>query len=308
MRVVYGTDGFLCRRYVQKATKELQSKGYTVHKVSGTPESIEEFISPMLALFGDPTSPAFVVDGGLDLDIEYLKKIDHPILFVVEGSLPRSKKHPIHSMPKSSYFKFNSPSVFQAEEAAINFSISEAKGYGLELSKALATNLVKLVGTDFGVISNELLKVSMLANGEKIVTPNHFRAIAQVSEVSAQDIITAVGACRIKPLLKALSSVKKTHQNDPTLLVCGWLGSEARKWLLCSSLKRQSRTLDQKTTGIHPYVLKKNILPSIKKWDEKSSLKLIHLLSDLERYVKTGGKQSWSKLESELVMLLQVVS
>lgn len=308
MRVVYGTDGFSCRRFVTKCVSEWKSKGFEVHKVSGTPESIEEFISPMLSLFGNATPPAFVVDGGLDLDLDYLKKIDHPILFVVEGSLPRSKKHPIHSMPKNSYFKFNAPSVFQAEEAAINFSIEEAKGYGLVLSKQLATNLVKLVGTDFGVISNEILKMSMLADDSATVTPNHFRAIAQVSEVSAQDIITAVGACRVKSLLKALSSVSKTHQNDPTLLVCGWLGSEARKWLLCSSLKKQSRSLDQKTTGIHPYVLKKNILPSIKKWDEKSSLKLIHLLSDLERYVKTGGKQSWSKLESELVMLIQAVS
>ena len=263
----------------------------------------------MLTLFGGAApKPAFVVEGALEVNLEYLKSLNYPILLVVVGSLPRSKKHPIHTLPKRSYFKFNAPSPFQAEEAAISFSIEEAKEYGLMLSKPLATNLVKLVGTDFGVISNELLKVFMLADGEQTITPKHFRAIAQVSEVSAQDIITFVAACRIKPLLKSLSAVKKTHNNDPTLLVCGWLGSEARKWLLCSSLKKNGKLLDHKNTGIHPYVLKKNVLPSIRKWNEGASLKLIHLLSDLERYVKTGGKCSWSKLESELVMLIQTVS
>ena len=307
MRVVYGTDDFSCRKFVSKAIKDWQKSGHTVHKVSGTPESIEEFVSPMLSLFGAQPSPAFVVTSALEADLAYLRELTFPILLVVEGSLPRSKKHLIHKFPKNSYFKFNSPSVFQAEEAAINFSIEEAREYGLVLSKPLATNLVKLVGTDFGVISNEMLKVLMLADGEQTITPKHFRAIAQVSEVSAQDIITFVGSCRLHPLLKALATVKKTHNNDPTLLVCGWLGSEARKWLLCSSLKKKGKALDQKNTGIHPYVLKKNILPAIKKWNEENSLKLIHLLSDLERYVKTGGKFSWSKLESELVMLIQSV-
>ena len=36
--------------------------------------------------------------------------------------------------------------------------------------------------------------------------------------------------------------------------------------VMCASLSKQGRPLDQKTTGIHPYVLKKTLIPNVKKW------------------------------------------
>ena len=306
MFLVHGSDDFLCRRHIKGLIEKWQSDGYTVHTVDGTPESIEPHLSPMLSLFGGSVSkPAFYIEDAISCDIEYLKGISCPILLYVDGALPRSKKHPIHKVTKKNITKYNKVSVFQAEDKAIEFAVKEAEHRGMYLNDRLARNFIKIVGTDFGVISHELFKVEMLIGDGKEIKPEHFRAIAQVTEVSAQEIISSVQSRQSKSLLKALASVRSTHSNDPTLMVCGWLGSEARKWLLCASLSKQGRPLDQKTTGIHPYVLKKTLIPNVKKWGVSPCLKLVHLISETERYVKTGGKNAWTRFESDLVMLVQ---
>jgi len=40
-------------------------------------------------------------------------------------------------------------------------------------------------------------------------------------------------------------------------------------------------------------------------WDVSQCLKLVHLISQTERYVKTGGKNAWTRFESDLVILIQ---
>lgn len=306
MFLVHGSDDFSCRRYVRETIAKWESDGYSVHTVDGTPDSIEPYLSPILNLFGGGSAKvAFYVDSGLSCDIAYLNDVSCPILLYVDGALPRSKKHPVHKIVKRNIKKFNKPSVFQAEDKAIEFAINEAERKGLYLNSKLAKNFIKIVGTDFGVINHEMLKVEMLIGGGKEIKPEHFRAIAQVTEVSAQEIISSVQNRQIRLLLKSLASVRSTHSNDPTLMVCGWLGSEARKWLLCASLSKQSRPLDQETTGIHPYVLKKSLIPNVKKWDVSACLRLVHLISGTERYVKTGGKNAWTRFESNLAMLIQ---
>lgn len=307
MLLVHGSDDYLCRRHIKDTIADWENNGYTVHTVDGTPDSIEPHISPMLGFFGQTApKPAFVVENALSCDLDYLKAVPCPILLYVEGALPRSKKHPIHKLiPKRSVKKFNKASVFQATDKAIEFAITECERHGLHLSEGLAKNFIQIVGVDFGVVSHEIFKVRMLVGSEKEVRPKHFRTIAQVTEMSAQDIITAVQSRHITKLLKSLATVRSTHSNDPTLMVCGWLGAEARKWLLCASLSEQKRSIDQQTTGIHPYVLKKSLLPNIKKWGVSQCLRLVQLISETERYVKTGGKNSWTRFESSLVLLVQ---
>lgn len=306
MLLVHGSDDFLCRKQIKTIISKWLSEEYSVYTVVGTPESIEPHISPLLGFFGGSGGkPAFYIEDALSCDIAYLSDLPYPILLYIDGALPRSKKHPIHKIAKRNIKKFNKVSVFQAEEKAIEFAISSCDELGLHLSLGLAKNFIKIVGVDYGVITHELFKVQMLLGSEKEIKPTHFRAIAQVTEMSAQDIITSVQDRNIRGLLKSLVTVKSTHNNDPTLMVCGWLGSEARKWLLCSSLSKQGRPIDQKTTGIHPYVLKKKLIPNVKKWDVSRCLRLVHLISQTERYVKTGGKNAWTRFESDLVILTQ---
>ena len=306
MYLVHGSDGFRCRRYLKDVAQKWSSDGYEIHNVEGNAESISPLLSPMLSMWGVSSKPAFIIDWSDETtDIDYLMAIPHPGVVYVDGSLPRSKKSPLYKIPKRNVKKYNKPSLFKEVETAVDFAIEEASRYDLELSRSLATNFIKIVGADLGIVSYELFKVSMLVNEEKTISPQHFRAIAQVTEVSASDIIEAVREKKVVSLLRSLDAVKRTHSSDPTLLVCGWLGSEVRKWLLCASLKGSGRPLDQTTTGIHPYVLKKNIVPTIKIWSEKQCVKLLHLISRIERYIKTGGKNSWSKLEGELVILIQ---
>ena len=306
MLLVHGTDDFLCRKHIKNTITKWETEGYTVYTVNGKPESIEPHISPLLGFFGgEATKPAFYIEDALSCDIAYLSDLSYPILLYVGGALPRSKKHPVHKIAKRNIKKYNKVSVFQAEDKATEFAISECEAMGYHLSSGLAKNFIKIVGVDYGVISKELFKVQMLMGDAKEVKPNHFRAIAQVTEVSAQDIIESVQTKNIRGLLKSLATVRSTHSHDPTLMVCGWLGSEARKWLLCSSLAKQGRPIDQQTTGIHPFVLKKKLIPNLKKWNVSQCLKLVHLISQTERYVKTGGKNAWTRFESDLVILIQ---
>lgn len=316
MYLVYGGHEFLCRRSINDIRRAMTSKGFSVHTVSS--ENLEEeaqpMLSPVLSFMGGSTEKsAFIIDEGVeDLDLEYASSLEKdfgiPIVLYLNGSLPRSKKHPLHpfikKLPKKCVIKHLVPSTFKEHEVAVTFALGEASRLGKELSSQLAEGIVKISGTDLGILSFELLKASYLAHDSKELKPEHFRTISSLAETSALPLIQSISTKNLKEVLKQFGKMRSTYHRDPTLMVCGWLGSEVCKWLTtASALKKGS--VKPSDLNIHPYVFQKNILPAAKKWGEVSLLKLLHIISDVERYVKTGGKHALDRLEVELVFLIK---
>ena len=284
MYMIYGGHDFLCRRSINDIRKAMTTKGFAVHTVSGETlyEEVQPMISPVLALMGGGGNDknAFIVsEGVLDLDFEFVTSLekDHniPMVLYLEGSLPRSKKHPIHSflkkIPKKCIFKHDKPSTFKEHEVAVSFILGEASRHKKTITSKLAEGVVKISGVDLGILSFEILKASYLAHGSSELKPEHFKTISSLAETSALSLIEAIADKNLKEMLKQFSKMKETHHNDPTLMVCGWLGSEVIKWLsAASALKKGS--VQASDLNIHPYVFQKKILPVAKKWGEKSLL------------------------------------
>lgn len=315
MYLIYGGHDFLCRRSINDLRRAMTSQGFSVHTVSS--ESLEEEVQPMLSpvlsfMGGATEKSAFIVDEGVeDLDIDFVSSLEKdfgiPMVLYIKGSLPRSKKHPIHALiknlPKKCVIKHVAPSTFKEQEVAIEFVVSEASRHGKQLSAQLAEGIVKISGTDLGILSFEILKASYLAHDSKDLKPEHLRTISSLAETSALPLIESIAKKNLKEILKQFAKMRSTYHRDPTLMVCGWLGSEVCKWLAtASALKKGS--VNPSDLNIHPYVFQKNILPAAKKWGEKALLDLLHIISNVERYVKTGGKHSLDKLEIELMFLL----
>ena len=317
MYLIYGDHDFLCQRSINDLRKAMLLKGFAIHTVgySQLEEEVQPMISPMLAFMGGgqiDNKNAFIVNEGVeDADFQFVSDLEKnhsvPIVLHLRGSLPRSKKHPLHkfisTLPKKCVIQHKKPPIFKEHEVAVAFVVGEAARHKKKISSNLAEGVVKISGTNLGILSFEILKASYLAHDSKDLKPEHLRTISSLAETSALPLIESIAKKNLKEILKQFAKMRSTYHRDPTLMVCGWLGSEVCKWLAtASALKKGS--VNPSDLNIHPYVFQKNILPAAKKWGEKALLDLLHIISNVERYVKTGGKHSLDKLEIELMFLL----
>jgi len=317
MYLIYGDHDFLCQRSINDLRNAMLLRGYAIHTVpyEQLEEEVQPMISPMLAFMGGgeiDNKNAFIVNEKVEeADFDFVSTLEKehsvPIVLHLKGSLPRSKKHPIHkfisTLPKKCVIQHKKPPIFKEHEVAVAFVVGEATRHKKKISSQLAEGVVKISGTDLGILSFEILKASYLAQGVSELTADHFKTISSLAETSALPLIEAIAAQNPKEISKQFAKMRETHQHDPTLMVCGWLGSEVIKWLsTASALKKGS--VQASDLNLNPYVFQKKILPTAKKWGEKSLLRLLHILSNIERYVKTGGKHSWERLEIELAFLI----
>ena len=321
MYLIYGDHDFLCQRSINDLRKAMLLKGFAIHTVgySQLEEEVQPMISPMLAFMGGgqiDNKNAFIVNEGVeDADFQFVSDLEKnhsvPIVLHLRGSLPRSKKHPLHkfisTLPKKCVIQHKKPPIFKEHEVAVAFVVGEAARHKKKISSNLAEGVVKISGTNLGILSFEILKASYLAHDSSELTAEHFKVISSLAETSALPLIEAIASRNLKEISKQFVKMRETHQHDPTLMVCGWLGSEVIKWLsTASALKKGS--VQASDLNLNPYVFQKKILPTAKKWGEKSLLRLLHILSNIERYVKTGGKHSWERLEIELAFLISTKS
>lgn len=196
---------------------------------------------------------------------------------------------------------------WKAEQAAIDFCLDEARRAGKRLSGELAKALVGACGTDFGVLSFEILKAVALADSlvSDDLTPQIIAgAIAPLTEASLQPLVDALAARDKVRLCRALDRVQKTTKGDPTIPVCRFLGkTQALTWLAVTDLRDRGKTPEQIADDlrIHPWFFKTHVLPRTRRWTRDDVARLIRALADSERAVLDGHALPWIGLKARLL-------
>jgi len=210
-----------------------------------------------------------------------------------------TKKH------KSIHKSFLGPEKdYERPRIAVEFVQAEAKRHGKVIPLKLATALVVRVGTNLGVLSFEMVKISALANADGVseIVADHVRgAMAEIAQAAVYPIREALEVRSRRRLIRACDRVKERATSDPTIGVCRLVGASAFKWLSIADLEGVGFDQMAQELGPNPWYLKNKLYPVARRWGKNDLIRLVRAVTEAERAVLQGEVDPWILLCSRLV-------
>jgi len=309
-----GDNRFIRRRAVRHLIDQAHKAGYEITHALSDGEVIDAIT--MGTTFGQPT--LIVVAPG-DLDIKTAEALieDKPkkvgILIEVEG-LVNEKKMPVAALVHGAYqTTFGIPKKRKdLEGMASKFVRHEADtllGKKGSVEKGIAEAIVRSVGTDFGMLSYEMVKVTALVRsrgGDKITVADLQQTIRASASSDMQPLREALARADEVGTAKALAKIRQKSVSDPTMLLLRARGGPADlayQWLRASLLLEKGMDARGIASGlgIPEWAATRDVIPAAKKWGRQNLARLVRDLSITDRGVLSGIPSPWVACEAALL-------
>lgn len=304
--LVSGSQAVLRRRLVQQMVSANEGNGVRINYVDGSDKDSFRraltgsifFSGPSLAVVENPHK------GDLDLYVAHrkVKKPNTMVLLHYEGDPKGNTKFGkwVKTLGSKAHRQFSAPSKWKAAEGAAAFAVEEAKSqHGKTLEHRLAAALVRLVGSDYGVLVFELRKMALLADkdGSRAIEAQHIKqGRAELIQGDVDPLLEALRTRNKRNLVKALHRLKDRASSDPTIWITRVLGYEVIKWLQATTLTDLPPKAAAEELGINAWMYEKKILPVARAWGKERIIHLIKALADSERGVFDGHISPWTGL------------
>jgi len=315
---ISGSQGLLQRRAVAEAIKVQKKAGWRIDYVDGSSKSdLRAALSQAGLLFDDETQILVVVSKPEKADLtllqEHLDDGDEGIVLLLDyaddpkGNTKFGKW--LKKLPANLHRNYPAAPAskpWEAEAQAVEFCVTEVKRYKKKLSERLARALVTRCGSDFGVLSFELMKMCLLADldGVDELTGAQIKPMmAPMMEASLSPITEALSTKKAVGVSRALTRVKNTHKGDPTMAVCGWLGRTAVRWL--GAIEVRDRSPDEAADMLreNPWFYKNKLLPQVRGWKREEVVRLLKVIGESQRAVLSGHVAPWTGLTARLLAI-----
>ena len=313
--VAEGDEHFLRRRWLQHATLGAYRAGYEVIDAGSDGEVIDALM--MAETFGQATlirvDAAAVEASTVKERLARKGPSKTCILMEVSGSVSE-KKHPAVSLVQKKHrFTYVIPARKQDQEArARKFLTMEAHrltGNQEALPANLSKAMVRAIGTDLGVLSYEMGKVTALARfkgSTQIEVADVTALIRGKAGAEMQPIRDALAAADAKMMAKALSKMHRKAASDPTMLLLRARGGPADlayRWLQAAMLLERGTSTQQIVSrlGSPSWVTERTTIPAAKKWGTRNLVALVRDLSHTDRGLLRGIPAPWVACEAALL-------
>jgi len=313
--ILSGGNDFLRTRELKKAMKAASSEGRGVQFLDGEDEEGLRGILSGGFLFADPTlviieNPSKIPNP--DMVIKHLKSGDRDTLLVLhhEGASPRGKTNPLiqigSEVPYQYVMSFLQPKPWDADEISVKFVLAEMAEHGKTMDDRLANALVGMLGTDLGVLSFEVLKISTFldAKGATEATKDDVLAVVStLGQANTEPVVEAVAVANGHRALKKMEELRRNSSSDPTMWLCARLGNQGIKWLHAAHLYEKGVHPKEAATrmGMKEFSYNRNLLPVGKRWGSKRLAAFVKRVVSVERAVKSGHTSPWIQLECILL-------
>ena len=315
---ITGTDAFLNKRTLHHGMAVARKQSRRVMDVDG--EQHEALAGCVSSGFLFTDEQFVVVENPIKADLDLLwrhhESGDTDVVLVLyhDGKLAKNTrlwKKVVSKLPKDCHIQRDLPAHYKMEEYATEFVVHEAKRLGKVISRDNAGLLVRTVGTDLGMLSFEIMKVSLLLDslGMDAVNKTHMaKTVASMGHADVDALINAVAQMNPGSIMQKMSQIEKGSSSDPTIKVCRRLGAQALRWLQASALNERGlpQTEAAQVMGLNPYHHRNNILPVATRWNKSIFLRLFHGTVEAERGVKRGFVHPWAYLETLLVVTAHI--
>lgn len=303
VHIVTGSESVLRYREIRRLVGER-------FRVVHSPEALADALDPVM--FED-SPPVWCRDFAWTEGMANAAMAFDGILVVdVDGDLPA--KSPWSKKKESvSWVETPSPKPWERKQLAQEFVRDEAMKRYLILKEAFGNSLVAISGTDLGVLSFELDKLSTYLQelGEQEVQPKHLAQIrGGFVETGTEELVWGVGQRKPDHVTQSLTLIERTMGTGSSVVmrVIGILAYNLRIWLSCKSLCGGEPNALGARLGLHPFVLKKQHFPHASQWSEKGLLELLHALAKVQLGIRRGHISPFLRLHSTLLRSLQTSS
>ena len=315
---ISGSQGLLQRRAVAEAIKVQKKAGWRIDYVDGSNKTdLRAALAQGGLMFTDETQILVVVNKPEKADLtilqEQLDDGEEGIILLLDYTDDPKGNTKFGKWLKKLPAKLhrNYPAApdskpWEAEAQAVQFCIEEAKRNKKKLSEPLARAIVKRCGSDFGVLSFELMKMCILADLDDVVElggPQIKPLLAPMMEASLSPITEALSTKKAVGVARSLARVKSTHRGDPTMAVCGWLGRTAVRWL--GAVEVRDRSPDEAADMLreNPWFYKNKLLPQVHGWKREEVIRLLKVIGESQRAVLSGHVAPWTGLTARLLSI-----
>jgi DNA polymerase III delta subunit len=313
--VIGGTEDFLVQREVNRAMRIASSSGITLEitnsigEVSAALEFSTAFGTPTLII----TGPSSVSP---DLVVAHQEAAPNRVcLLVVVPAAVEEEKFPFLAGVPGGYIVEHNRPTKKAGKAKLAARFAQAEAAALlkfkgALSGDLAEAIVGAVGDDLGVVAFEISKASALARhrGETSISTTLVRATIRPNQgVELGPLRDSMRARNPVSTAAALRRIKiGAGAGDPLMLLLRARGGPADlalSWYQATLLKEGGADIGEicGRMSLPKWIVEKDLLPAIRRWDSASLRRLIKDLARVERGVFEGAPSPWIACETALL-------
>lgn len=249
----YGEEKYDLEQRVEKIKKEFDNLEIGLNLFYITKDNVDELSSCLQGVTFFGSSKLIIIkDTKLKFNVELLKDLDEDIkVIIIEDSVDKriSEYKFLSKIAECVEFKY------MDEKQMVQYIMQILKKYGIEISLENAQYMQSICGEDKSNIINELQKLVIYLDDEKIVTKEIIdKVCSKTLSAKIFDVLSQIVNRKREKAIVMLDELLK--QKEPIVKIYIMLYKQIKQMYMIKYMKEKNQNDIAKSLGIHPFVYK----------------------------------------------------
>lgn len=280
----YGEEKYDLEQRVEKIKKEFDNLEVGLNLFYITKDNVDELSSCLqgVTFFGS-LKLIIIKDTKLKFNVELLKDLDEDIkVIIIEDSVDKriSEYKFLSKIAECVEFKH------MDEKQMIQYIMQILKKYGIEISLETAQYMQSVCGEDKSNIINELQKLVIYLDDEKIVTKEIIdKVCSKTLSAKIFDVLSMIVNRKREKAIVMLDELLK--QKEPIVKIYIMLYKQIKQMYMIKYMREKNQSDIAKSLGIHPFVYK-NLSRSCDMYTLDELKQIIYEFDEYDKKTKIG--------------------
>ncbi len=280
----YGEEKYDLEQRVEKIKKEFDNLEVGLNLFYITKDNVEELSTCLQGVTFFGSSKLIIIkDTKLKFNVELLKDLDEDIkVIIIEDSVDKriSEYKFLSKIAECVEFKY------MDEKQMVQYIMQILKKYGLSISLQDAEYMQSICGEDKSNIINELQKLVIYLDNEKVVTREIIdKVCSKTLSAKIFDVLSMIVNRKREKAIVMLDELLK--QKEPIVKIYIMLYKQIKQMYMIKYMREKNQSDIAKTLGIHPFVYK-NLSKSCDMYSLDELKKIIYEFDEYDKKTKIG--------------------
>lgn len=280
----YGEEKYDLEQRVEKIKKEFDNLEVGLNLFYITKDNVDELSSCLQGVTFFGSSKLIIIkDTKLKFNVELLKDLDEDIkVIIIEDSVDKriSEYKFLSKIAECVEFKY------MDEKQMVQYIMQILKKYGIEISLENAQYMQSVCGEDKSNIINELQKLVIYLDDEKIVTKEIIdKVCSKTLSAKIFDVLSQIVNRKREKAIVMLDELLK--QKEPIVKIYIMLYKQIKQMYMIKYMKEKNQNDIAKSLGIHPFVYK-NLSRSCDMYTLDELKQIIYEFDEYDKKTKIG--------------------
>lgn len=280
----YGEEKYDLEQRVEKIKKEFDNLEVGLNLFYITKDNVEELSTCLQGVTFFGSSKLIIIkDTKLKFNVELLKDLDEDIkVIIIEDSVDKriSEYKFLSKIAECVEFKY------MDEKQMVQYIMQILKKYGLSISLQDAEYMQSICGEDKSNIINELQKLVIYLDNEKVLTREIIdKVCSKTLSAKIFDVLSMIVNRKREKAIVMLDELLK--QKEPIVKIYIMLYKQIKQMYMIKYMREKNQSDIAKTLGIHPFVYK-NLSKSCDMYSLDELKKIIYEFDEYDKKTKIG--------------------